>query len=141
MLLSLKYEQSLLTSDFNPPCVNRECIIKWWKLSRPKPKFKRGSYRELYPSHCNQCHMCEDNRDRVSQTKCSRCSIVFCFYCKKLSGRIFEDYEFVCTSCIMNDFKRKWPDITPKQIENKYYSFIGNNEPIKYNDYTYYLCK
>jgi len=137
LLLSLRYEQSLLTSDFIPPCVNRECIIKWWKLSIPNHVAKPFEYK-LLPFHCNNCHTCFDDKEK-SFTRyliCSRCSKWFCFYCDKDStGKRFKNYELLCKSWIMDDFNRIWPNVTTIEMDNRYKTFIAIDEPIKFKEY------
>jgi len=143
LLISLEYEQSLLTCDYNPPCVNQECIIKWWKLSRPKQRRKEKYCYELYPFHCQQCHMCCEDRVKAltTSTECSRCSIVFCFYCPKSIGKKFKYSEFLCKHCIMTDFNQKWPDKTTEQKELEYQAFINIHSNIGFNDYHNIIIK
>jgi hypothetical protein len=143
LLLSLEYELDLLTSDFVPPCLNRECVIKWWKLSLTKQIYKPFDHK-LYPFHCDNCHMCFDDKEK-NETRsytCLRCFTSFCFYCDKTSiGKQFKDYEFLCKSCIMDDFNRKWPEMTTIQKNNQYERFIDFDKRRKFKEYNNYFCK
>lgn len=113
LLISLKYEQSLLGDDFNCPCIDRDCISRWWKVSKITNMTKSNGLtyynkRPRYPYHCNVCHTCFDDRDLILEEycyKCLKCSIVFCESClfqksKEFElGKQLENGDFLCRSC------------------------------------------